>query len=83
MPSLQELINNITPDIYTSLKQAVEIGKWPNGEKLSQEQRGLCLQAVIAWEKDNLPEEQRTGYIPPKPSACHSTDNAQPLILRD
>lgn len=58
-----KLIANITPEIYTSLKRAVEIGRWPDGRRLSTEQRELSLQAVIAWEARHLPESQRTGYI--------------------
>ena len=33
MSSFVELIRNITPDVYESLKLAVEIGKWPDGRK--------------------------------------------------
>lgn len=63
MSSFAEMIENITPEIYQSLKLAVEIGKWPDGRKLTQEQKELSLQAVIAWEIQNLPEEERTGYM--------------------
>jgi hypothetical protein len=31
--------------------------------KLTAEQRELSLQAMIAWEIQNLPEDQRTGYM--------------------
>ncbi|MBU2254537.1 MAG: DUF1315 family protein, partial [Gammaproteobacteria bacterium] len=54
MSSFLEAIENITPEIYQSLKLAVEIGKWPDGRKLSQEQKELTLQALIAWETHNL-----------------------------
>ena len=50
MSSFAEMIENITPEIYQSLKLAVEIGKWPDGRKLTQEQKELSLQAMIAWE---------------------------------
>lgn len=63
MPSFAEMIENITPEIYQSLKLAVEIGKWADGRKLTLEQKELTLQAMIAWELHNLPEEQRTGYL--------------------
>lgn len=59
----QRLIANITPEIYASLKRAVEIGRWPDGRRLTSEQRELSLQAVIAWEMKHLPETERTGYI--------------------
>ena len=41
MSSFAEMIENITPDIYQSLKLAVEIGKWADGRKLTAEQREL------------------------------------------
>ena len=45
MSSFLEAIENITPEIYQNLKLAVEIGKWPDGRKLTQEQKELTLQA--------------------------------------
>ena len=74
---LQQLLNNLTPDIYQNLKRAVELGKWPDGNRLSSEQRQLCMQAMIAYESKHLPPEQRTGHlppkgIPPKPTGCET-----------
>lgn len=63
MTSFIEMIQNLTPDIYQSLKEALELGKWPDGRKLSAEQKELTMQAIIAWEVRNLPEEERTGYM--------------------
>lgn len=79
MTSFAEMLRNITPDVYASLKTAVEIGKWADGRKLTQEQKELCLQAMIAWEQDNLPEEQRTGYMGPQ--HCKSETREIPNIL--
>jgi hypothetical protein len=79
MSSFVEMIENITPDIYQSLKLAVEIGKWSDGRKLSQEQRELSLQALIAWEVQNLPEDQRTGYMGTQ--ECSSKSITVPNIL--
>jgi uncharacterized protein YeaC (DUF1315 family) len=62
----KQLLESVNADTYESLKRSVELGKWPDGKKLSREQRSLCLQAVIAWENNHLPEDQRSGYIPPK-----------------
>ena len=67
--NLHELLNSITPEIYSNLKRAIELGKWSDGNKVSSEQRQLCMQAVIAYEHKNLPLEEHTGYIPPKPHA--------------
>ncbi|NQD93483.1 DUF1315 family protein [Pseudomonas sp. CrR25] len=79
MSSFLEAIENITPEIYQSLKLAVEIGKWPDGRKLSQEQKELCLQALIAWEMQNLPEDQRIGYMGPQ--ECSSKAAPVPNVL--
>ncbi|MDT8399670.1 MAG: DUF1315 family protein [Pseudomonadales bacterium] len=61
--SLEALINSITPELHQALKTAVELGRWANGERLSPEQIELCLQAVIAWDARNLPEQHRVAYI--------------------
>ncbi|WP_339462826.1 YeaC family protein [Pseudomonas sp. EA_105y_Pfl2_R69] len=79
MSSFLEAIENITPQIYQSLKLAVEIGKWPDGRKLTQEQKELTLQALIAWETHNLPEEQRIGYMGPQ--ECGSKSEPVPNLL--
>ena len=79
MSSFAEMIENITPDIYESLKLAVEIGKWADGRKLTAEQRELSLQAMIAWEIQNLPEDQRTGYMGAQ--ECKSKSTTVPNIL--
>ncbi|CAE6928337.1 MULTISPECIES: YeaC family protein [Pseudomonas] len=79
MSSFNETIANITPEIYQSLKLAVEIGKWPDGRKLTQEQKELSLQALIAWEIKNLPEEERIGYMGPQ--ECSSKSAPVPNLL--
>ncbi len=79
MSSFNEMIENITPEIYQNLKLAVEIGKWPDGGKLTAEQRELSLQAMIAWEIQNLPEDERTGYMGPQ--ECGSKSEPVPNLL--
>ena len=69
---VRELLSRITPEIYISLRRSIEIGRWPDGRKLTSEQRSLCMQAVIAYEKD-VPEHQKTGFVPSKKSACDSS----------
>lgn len=59
----EQLINNISPDIYASLKRAVEIGKWPDGRSLTQEQKELCMEAVINYEHLHIDEAERVGFI--------------------
>ena len=80
MSSFREAIENITPEIYQNLKLAVEIGKWPDGRKLTQEQKELTLQALIAWEIHNLPEEERIGYMGPQECSSKSEPLANLLF---
>lgn len=90
----QKLIDTITPEIYTNLKQAVEIGKWPDGRAVTGEQRELCMQAVIAYETQHIAESERTGFIDRGNKAegdlCeddhaeggHSHDDGKPATLK-
>jgi len=83
MTSFTHMIENITPEIYESLKMAVEIGKWSDGRKLTREQKELSLQAVIAWEVQNLPEDQRTGYMGLQECSSKSAPIANILFKSD
>ena len=78
---LDEFLSAMTPEIYQNLKQSLELGRWPNGERLTDEQRDTGLQAIIAWEYEHLPEAERVGYMPQK---CKSAkeDQAEETILR-
>lgn len=81
-PSFDELIDGMTLEVWHNMRTAVETGRWPDGRRISDEQRALSMQAVIAWEIRNLPEEERSGYIA---SQCESADGAsleQPVDLR-
>lgn len=68
--SIEALLNNLNPQIIGSLKRAIELGKWPNGVSLTEQQRRLCAEAVANWEKRNLPAEAQVGYVPPKKTPC-------------
>lgn len=60
----EELIERLDPNVYRSLRQSIELGKWPDGRKLTPEQREISLEAVIYYENlHNIPEEKRTGYL--------------------
>ena len=83
MSTFAQMIENITPEIYESLKLAVEIGKWSDGRKLTAEQKELSLQAVIAWGMKNLPEDQRTGYMGPQECASKSIEVPNILFKSD
>jgi uncharacterized protein YeaC (DUF1315 family) len=66
---LDDLLARITPEVYQKLQDAVATGRWPDGRRLDEAQRALCLQAVIAWGERQLPAEQRVGHIAQQPHA--------------
>lgn len=60
----EELIERLDPTVYRNLRRAIELGKWPDGRKVSEEQRKISLEAVIYYEKTHdIPESERVGYI--------------------
>lgn len=62
--TFDKMINQMTPAIYESLKQAVSLRKWPDGRYLTAEQTELCLEAVMRYEvENNVPEANRVGYL--------------------
>jgi len=69
------LIQKLDPQIYSRLKTAIEIGKWPDGRLLTEEQKELSMQAVIAYEiEHHFPDDQRVGYVNTVGSECHEDD---------
>ncbi|AMO57060.1 YeaC family protein [Endozoicomonas montiporae] len=61
---LTDFLEIMNPDLYQVLKQSVELGRWPDGRQMSEQEREASLQALIAWEFEHLPEDQRIGYMP-------------------
>ncbi|EKF75282.1 hypothetical protein A11A3_04860 [Alcanivorax hongdengensis A-11-3] len=80
--SFDDLIASMTPEVYQNMRRAIELGRWPDGRTLSPEQKALCLQAVIAWESRNLPEEQRTGYMEQACKSQEDADREQPVTIK-
>lgn len=54
----EQLINAITPEAYERLLFAVETGKWPEGNALSQQQRDSCMQAVMLYQSKHNTQAQ-------------------------
>jgi uncharacterized protein YeaC (DUF1315 family) len=83
--NIQELLKTVTPEVYENLKKSIELGKWPNGQKLTPQQREHSLQLVIAYEMEHINEKERTGYVPPK-DACASkkpsTESDEPTPIK-
>jgi uncharacterized protein YeaC (DUF1315 family) len=80
--TLEQLIQSLTPEVYENLKNAVATGRWPDGRKLVDDQRELCMQAILYYEEANdLPAEKRVGYIGGQCSSKSDDDDVQPLNL--
>jgi hypothetical protein len=60
----------MTPDIYQRFLSAVAIGKWPNAQALTAEQKATCIEAIIVYENQHVAPHLRTGYVPPKTEPC-------------
>ncbi len=77
--TFERMIQQMTPTIYESLKQAVELRKWPDGRVLTAEQTELCLEAVMRYEVEHkVPEAQRVGYL--QSANCGSQGDAEDSI---
>lgn len=62
--TFKDLVQRLNPEVYQSLKTAIELGKWPDGRRLDQSQKELCMEAILYYENlHNVPEEERVGYI--------------------
>jgi len=62
--NVDELIANMTPQIYQNMKDALELGRWGDGRVLTPEQKEFTLEAMIRYEHmNNIPETERVGYV--------------------
>lgn len=62
--TFDKMVAQMTPAMYDSFKQAIALRKWPDGQRLSQEQTELCLEAVMKYEvAHDIPENERVGYL--------------------
>ncbi|UJF19854.1 DUF1315 family protein [Vibrio sp. SS-MA-C1-2] len=55
---IEKLCRSMTPEVYQALQLAVEIGKWPTGEKLTKEQIDACMQGVMLYQSRNNVDPQ-------------------------
>ncbi len=72
MMNINDVAQIVTPEIYQRFREAIEIGKWPDGRALTEEQKDICMQAIIAYEHKHVKDEDKTGFVPPKKTPCGS-----------
>lgn len=56
--NIQQMVSAMTPQIYERLSQAVETGKWPDGQPLSETQRETSMQAVMLYQATVLKSDE-------------------------
>jgi len=64
--NFEVLLEQLDEEKYGVLQRAVELGKWPDGRVLNEEEKATSLRLLIAYDAKHKPEEERIGYIPPK-----------------
>jgi uncharacterized protein YeaC (DUF1315 family) len=82
--NIEDLINSMTPQIYSNMKEAVELGRWGDGRQMSKEQKTHCVEAMIRFEHLNdVTETERVGYVDMtnKRKKKASSDDAQPIKI--
>lgn len=80
MNTVNELVESLTPSMVSDLKQAIELGKFPDGRVVSREQKELMIEATILYDALKLPEEERTGFIHRKKQASGIMDVTSGII---
>jgi len=59
---IERIIDGMTPEVYQRLATAVELGKWPDGVALTDEQKENCLQLVMLWQaRYNVDPQHKTN----------------------
>lgn len=80
----QTLVAEMNPDIYQNLKTSLELGKWPNGERLTEDQKELCMQAIIVYEHQRtMDEKDRTGFVERGECSSNPSGEQQTLNIID
>ena len=80
MNTVNDLVESLTPSMMSDLKQAIELGKFPDGRVVSREQKELMIEATILYDALKLPKEERTGFIHRKKQASGTMVVASDII---
>ncbi|QCF25417.1 DUF1315 family protein [Hydrocarboniclastica marina] len=70
----------LDPEIYRRLRHALELGKWPDGRVLSEQQKMITMEAVLHYEQSNdIPENERVGYLESQCKSVTAGNESSPL----
>ncbi len=81
---MERLLASLDEEKYRQLQRAVELGKWPDGRRVDDEERATALQVLIAYDSRHKPEEERIGYIAkPETDVCETNEADVHTALND
>lgn len=75
-------VNSLTPDIIERFRTAIELGKWPDGTKLTAEHRETCMQAVIMFDYQHKADGERVGDVRAKDCSTKPAADEQIATLK-
>jgi uncharacterized protein YeaC (DUF1315 family) len=76
----EDLLAALTPEKYSNLQRGVELGKWSDGRPLTDDEKAMAMQLLIAYDARFKPEEERVGYVPAPGKDC---DDDKDIIHRE
>lgn len=53
-----QLLESLSPELYQTMLNAVETGRWPNGERLTQQQKDHALQLTMLYQSRHNSQPQ-------------------------
>ncbi|MCH8550651.1 MAG: YeaC family protein [Natronospirillum sp.] len=84
MASFDETAAQLPRDVIDRMREALALGRWPDGRELTADQKKTTMEAVLTWEAVHLPPEQRTGHIDRSGCGSSESDSASriPAVTR-
>lgn len=58
----QQYVNQLDIGTVDKLREAVEIGKWENGDRLSAKQLDSAIQAIMLWQASNHVDRENEPF---------------------
>ena len=56
-------VASLTPHMIEKIKTAIELGKWENGDKMTEMQLESAMQAVMLWEAQNKGNSRNEPFV--------------------
>ncbi|MFU8783575.1 YeaC family protein [Aliidiomarina sp.] len=59
-----DVLRAMTPEIYARMKDAVETGRWPDGQKLTPAQLENAMELVMVYQAKRLQQDDHFSIAP-------------------